>query len=521
MVTYDTLETRLDSFRTSSKATKYRNVVFHYDDDPRKVFFQSKNITPKDTILARINEFCDTLQGAIALANDLIARILKAYAITLPQVSPYLNDSLAQKHKELDALNQDDRIVTLLSRVIGKTLVHVADTIVMYNGMEEFQKLYESLPDIPEIGFVKPTFEEADFSMASLNMYLYVYYATIDLPTLMSAYFCTSSVVMKPFLIRRIHVCAIAILHKIYTEDKNSATVNSGYWKSIKDELAKADGYSFDVTEIEKNLNALYNKILSTFDRHVFVHYYKGHHPEVATFMQKMEDMDPRIEIAKAFMFIDTLRMMQDCLCGLLQNRADSLDKTTRENSEKLKADWSKTKAQIANLQDEQYKSAIGRLDPVKNLDKLFSALSKTKEDFVTIIVGSGQLEETLKMQASTINKPIVFTGRYEGDSIRAWYNLADVFVLASKMEAFGAVTNEALIAGCTCLVSQNAGSACLINGDNGRIIDPYDVDSMATIIDETMQAIKVRKEITLRPCKMAFTFEETIDRVINELKTL
>lgn len=154
MVTYDTLETRLDSFRTGSKATKYRNVVFHYDDDPRKVFFQSKNITPKDTILARINEFCDTLQGAIALANDLIARILKAYAITLPQVSPYLNDSLAQKHKELDALNQDNRIVTLLSRVIGKTSVHVADTIVMYNGMEEFQKLYESLPDIPEIGFV-------------------------------------------------------------------------------------------------------------------------------------------------------------------------------------------------------------------------------------------------------------------------------------------------------------------------------------------------------------------------------
>ena len=181
----------------------------------------------------------------------------------------------------------------------------------------------------------------------------------------------------------------------------------------------------------------------------------------------------------------------------------------------------SKKFSQQFNLIGKKVLLFVGRLDPVKNLEKLFLALSKTKEDFVTIIVGSGQLEETLKMQASTINKPIVFTGRYEGDSIRAWYNLADVFVLASKMEAFGAVTNEALIAGCTCLVSQNAGSACLINGDNGSIIDPYDVDSMATIIDETMQAIKVRKEITPRPCKMAFTFEETIDRVINELKTL
>lgn len=172
-------------------------------------------------------------------------------------------------------------------------------------------------------------------------------------------------------------------------------------------------------------------------------------------------------------------------------------------------------------LKDKKVLLFVGRLDPVKNLERLFDAISKTKEEFVTVIVGSGELETVLRQKASQTNKPIVFAGRYEGDGVRAWYNIADVFVLASQMEAFGAVTNEALIAGCTCLVSQNAGSACLINGDNGRIIDPYDVDSMATIIDETMQAIKVRKEITLRPCKMAFTFEETIDRVINELKTL
>ena len=181
----------------------------------------------------------------------------------------------------------------------------------------------------------------------------------------------------------------------------------------------------------------------------------------------------------------------------------------------------SKEFSQQFNLIGKKVLLFVGRLDPVKNLDKLFSALSNTKEDFVTVIVGSGELETVLRQKASQTNKPIVFAGRYEGDGVRAWYNIADVFVLASQMEAFGAVTNEALIAGCTCLVSQNAGSACLINGDNGRIIDPYDIDSMATIIDETMQAIKVRKEITPRPCKMAFTFEETIDRVINELKTL
>lgn len=163
----------------------------------------------------------------------------------------------------------------------------------------------------------------------------------------------------------------------------------------------------------------------------------------------------------------------------------------------------------------------VGRLDPVKNLDKLLEAIAKTKEDFTTVIVGNGELELPLKEQASKIDKPIIFAGRYEGDEVRAWYNIADVFVLASNMEAFGAVTNEALIAGCKCLISENAGSACLINKDNGAVFNPYNVDKMVEIIDEAMVSFEVRETIAPRPCKMAFTFEETLNRVIKKIKAI
>lgn len=161
----------------------------------------------------------------------------------------------------------------------------------------------------------------------------------------------------------------------------------------------------------------------------------------------------------------------------------------------------------------------LARLEPVKNVNRMIEAIAKTKEDYTTVIVGSGSIEEKLKKQASLIDKPIIFAGRYEGDCVRAWYNIADVFILPSTWEPFGAVTNEALIAGCTCLISENAGSACLINESNGVIFNPYDIDAMAKAIDDTMKKVKVRNEYTTRPCKMAFTFEETIDRVINELK--
>ena len=163
----------------------------------------------------------------------------------------------------------------------------------------------------------------------------------------------------------------------------------------------------------------------------------------------------------------------------------------------------------------------VGRLAPVKNLEKLIEAVAKTKEEFVMVIVGNGELEGTLRKQASKINKPIIFAGRYEGDGIRVWYNIADVFILASKMEAFGAVTNEALISGCYCLISESAGSTCLIDDSNGKVFNPYDTDKMAKIIDETMHSVDRRTEYRPRPSKMSFTFNDTIDRVIQKLKML
>jgi len=173
------------------------------------------------------------------------------------------------------------------------------------------------------------------------------------------------------------------------------------------------------------------------------------------------------------------------------------------------------------NLQHKKILLFVGRLDPVKNLDRMIDSIGKTMEDFTTIVVGSGILEDSLKKHVSKINKPIMFVGRFEGDAVRAWYNVADAFILPSYMEAFGAVANEALVAGCECIISENAGSSCLINGTNGRIFNPYDIDEMAKAIDETMAGVEPRMEIASRPLKMPFKFDDVMDRVIQEIKTI
>lgn len=171
------------------------------------------------------------------------------------------------------------------------------------------------------------------------------------------------------------------------------------------------------------------------------------------------------------------------------------------------------------DLKDKKVLLYVGRLVPIKNLERLIEAIAKTKEDFVTILVGSGELESDLKEKSSRIDKPIIFAGRYEGDGVKAWYNVADVFILPSYLEPFGAVTNEALIGGCECLVSKNAGSASLINETNGKTFNPYDTEEMAKAIDKTMKNIHPKSEIKTRPSQMSILFGDTMKRVLNELE--
>ncbi len=160
----------------------------------------------------------------------------------------------------------------------------------------------------------------------------------------------------------------------------------------------------------------------------------------------------------------------------------------------------------------------VGRLDPVKNLNALIKALDKCKENFTTIIVGSGELDTELKKQASKCTRKILFAGHYVDDGIRAWYNIADVFILPSKQEAFGAVTNEALIAGNFVIVSEHAGSACLINQSNGVIIKPFEIDNMALAIDMAMRNIDKNEKEKVKSSKMPFTFDEILADVVGKI---
>ena len=127
------------------------------------------------------------------------------------------------------------------------------------------------------------------------------------------------------------------------------------------------------------------------------------------------------------------------------------------------------------HLQDTKIILFVGRLIEVKNLPVLFQACSMLTSPYRLIIIGDGEYREVWMKMCKDMNLNVDFIGKKNGEDLFAWYCVADIFVLPSRLEAFGAVANEALLFGCNCCISERAGSACLIRkGVNGYTFNPY-----------------------------------------------
>lgn len=159
----------------------------------------------------------------------------------------------------------------------------------------------------------------------------------------------------------------------------------------------------------------------------------------------------------------------------------------------------------------------VGRLIDVKNLPLLLQAYKLLGSAYKLIIIGDGEYMSKLKATASKENLDIDFLGKKENDELFIWYQVADIFVLPSYREPFGAVTNEALLAGCKCVISKHAGSSCLIEeGINGYIFDPYSVEELVDCIKRTTTLLSEN-----RKSQMTVTFTECMDNMINKLNQL
>ena len=187
----------------------------------------------------------------------------------------------------------------------------------------------------------------------------------------------------------------------------------------------------------------------------------------------------------------------------------------------------SKTFLRQNGLEGKRIALFVGRLVPLKGLDRVIRAFARVRnslDNVSLVIVGEGEQRESLELLASElgVGNDVKFVGRFEGLKLMAWYLLGQVFVLASDPEAYGAVVNEALLAGMPVLCSSWAGATELIRqGQNGYIIDPYDISAISEQMSRVLaNTTPLRVDtITLRNSLMPVSFHDHAGEFIKAVK--
>ena len=138
----------------------------------------------------------------------------------------------------------------------------------------------------------------------------------------------------------------------------------------------------------------------------------------------------------------------------------------------------------------------MGRLSPEKNLDSLISAFSRVfelQDEVHLVLVGDGPLEGFLRAKAekTPCRQRIHFAGRKEGKELYSHYLMADAFVLASTLERFGAVANEALTIGLPCAISKATGIASMLQETREVVLfDPFSLEQIEEALKATLHLV-------------------------------
>ena len=178
---------------------------------------------------------------------------------------------------------------------------------------------------------------------------------------------------------------------------------------------------------------------------------------------------------------------------------------------------------------------AAGRLHPHKRFDRLLNAFARVAPrhpDWYLVILGEGNLLETLKEQVSRLGltQQVCFPG-FVGN-IADWYRAADAFVLTSETEGFPMAVLEAMAHGCPVIsVDCPVGPRNIIrNNENGLLVPQDNIESLVDGLDRMLSDDALRKRLaskavgvleTYSPTRVNAEWQNFLDGLIQERNAL
>lgn len=141
---------------------------------------------------------------------------------------------------------------------------------------------------------------------------------------------------------------------------------------------------------------------------------------------------------------------------------------------------------------------AAGRLTPAKGFDLLLTAFARVagaRPDATLHLLGDGPERAALERQARDLGMAgrVVFEGFR--DNPYPWFRHADLFVLPSRYEGFPNVVLEALALGTPVVAFACPGGSAVVDGVNGWLVPPEDVDALAARIGDALAGERPPRE--------------------------
>lgn len=152
-----------------------------------------------------------------------------------------------------------------------------------------------------------------------------------------------------------------------------------------------------------------------------------------------------------------------------------------------------------------------GRVDPGKGHKEIIKALGKVVQDgnksVKLLVAGKSQSEEYMQeikdlVEEYKVNSYVEFLG-YRSD-LPNIFKKADIAIVASKAEAFGRVTVEAMMGGCLVIGADTAGTKELIGDKYGLLYKQGDDLELAEKIEQSLEDYKRMRTVAEEARKYA-----------------
>ena len=162
---------------------------------------------------------------------------------------------------------------------------------------------------------------------------------------------------------------------------------------------------------------------------------------------------------------------------------------------------------------------------------KAFDKITNKDSNIKYVMAGPGEDERVERVLRGNVNlkNNAIQMGSVTPDQRVELYNLCDLFILPSKNEGFGIVFIEALSCGIPIIASDGFGCReALLDGKLGHLVDPDDIDAMASKITSILQSVKnitLERRLNIRNQSIEMygsnKWNERVNSFVQEMRSL